>query len=321
MTDMTPLAAPAEPAWHEGELALQARAGAVTRMRGIGITQVGRRWMPDQHQAFYAQLPFVVLGSVDAQGRPWATLRAGPVGFMQALDSRQLALDLAYQPEDPADAGVASDKGVGMLGIELHTRRRNRLNGVVRHRHAHGFTLEVNQAFGNCPRYIDKRQFRLSADAPGPVRHSAQLHMEDRAQIAAAQSFYVATYIEREGQLQVDVSHRGGKSGFVHVNARGVLTVPDFNGNLFFNTLGNMLVNPKAGVVFVDPVTGDLLQITGRTELLLDATLTTLFDGAERLWRLYPEAVVRRPAGLPIRWNAIEGGDSPHSQATGQWPA
>jgi predicted pyridoxine 5'-phosphate oxidase superfamily flavin-nucleotide-binding protein len=140
--------------WHEGELRLQRSVGAVERMVKPGQLQMARDWLPDQHREFYAQLPFVVLGSVDPQGNPWATLRAGRPGFMQSPDPQRLVLDLPREPADPADAGLEDGDGVGMLGIELHTRRRNRLNGFVRRSSEVTFEIDPTQSYGNCPRYI-----------------------------------------------------------------------------------------------------------------------------------------------------------------------
>ncbi|MGO7969101.1 flavin-nucleotide-binding protein, partial [Rhizobium ruizarguesonis] len=73
-----------------------------------------------------------------------------------------------------------------------------------------------------------------------------QQHLDDRARqmVEGADTFLVASYVDRDnGERQVDVSHRGGNAGFVHIGADGVLTIPDFPGNRFFNTLGNFLVN------------------------------------------------------------------------------
>ncbi|MFB4394028.1 MULTISPECIES: pyridoxamine 5'-phosphate oxidase family protein [unclassified Pseudomonas] len=306
-------------AWHEGELRLQGFVGAVERMEGIGKTQMARDFMPDQHREFYGQLPFVVLGSVDPNGDAWATLRAGQPGFMHSPEPRRLVLDLPREPADPADAGLEDGHGVGMLGIELHTRRRNRLNGNVRRSRATGFEIIPTQAYGNCPRYIHLRRYAFDDSAPGPVSESSTLEAADRAMIQAADSFYVASYVERDGVRQVDVSHRGGKPGFVHIGEDGTLTVPDFNGNLFFNTLGNMVVNPRAGLVFVDMRSGDLLQITGSTEVLMDDPETQAFVGAERMWRLRPQRVIRRPGGLPLRWVDMDDGISPNALMTGSW--
>ena len=59
------------------------------------------------------------------------------------------------------------------------------------------------------------------------------------------------------------MSHRGGKPGFVGVQG-DTLAIPDFRGNRFYNTLGNLLGDPRAGLLFVDFASGDILQIQGR---------------------------------------------------------
>lgn len=315
----TPLNAVAPSPWHEGELTLQASVGAVERMKVPGQRQMARDYMPDQHREFYAQLPFVVLGAVDPQGDVWATLRAGKPGFMHSPVPRVLHVDLPRDPDDPADAGMDDGDGIGMLGIELHTRRRNRLNGNIRRTGGPGFEIEPTQSYGNCPQYIQLREYRFDDAGPGPVVESNALDERARQMITAADSFYVASYIVRDGVRQVDVSHRGGKPGFVRIDDDGTLTIPDFSGNLFFNTLGNFLVNPRAGLIFIDFHTGDLLQMTGRSEVVLDAPEIAAFLGAERMWRFHPQRVVQRTAGLPLRWTDMEQGTSPNVSITGSW--
>ncbi len=115
------------------------------------------------------------------------------------------------------------------------------------------------------------------------------------------------------------MSHRGGKPGFVRIGGDGVLTIPDFAGNLLFNTLGNLLANPKAGLLFVDFESGDLLQLTGDAEVILDSPEIAAFQGAERLWRFTPRRIVYRPGALPLRWSFQQDGWSPNSLMTGSW--
>jgi ferredoxin-NADP reductase/predicted pyridoxine 5'-phosphate oxidase superfamily flavin-nucleotide-binding protein len=310
--------------WHDGEIALQRSAGVAERMADVG-RRVIRDYMPDQHRDFFAQLPFVVLGSVDTQGDPWATLRAHEPGFMQSPDPKHLALSLGRDPGDPAEAGFNDGDAIGLLGIELHTRRRNRMNGTVRRLDESGFTIAVHQSYGNCPQYIQLRQFGFTRPANQfqpveTIQHLDRLTERAREMIARADTFFVASYVDLpEGGRQVDVSHRGGKPGFVAVSDTGVLSVPDFAGNLFFNTLGNFSVNPRAGLVFVDFATGDLLQITGVPELVLDGPEIAAFQGAERFWRLTPTRIVYRPAGLPLHWTEEQNGASPNSLMTGDW--
>lgn len=305
--------------WHEGELTLQRSVGAVEMMVSVGERQLARDWMPAQHREFYEQLPFVVLGAVDAQGHPWATLRVGQPGFMHSPDPQTLHIDLPPQPDDPAQQGLNEGDAVGLLGIELHTRRRNRMNGELLPHGGEGLRIGVQQAYGNCPRYINLRQYAFVSHAPGQVHEQSVADPLVRRIVTAADSFYVATYVERDGERQVDVSHRGGKSGFVRMDEDGTLTIPDFSGNLFFNTLGNILLNPRAGLVFVDFETGDLLQMSGSAQVLLDSPEIAAFQGAERLWRFTPERIVYRQAAIALRWKEEGAGASPHSQMTGSW--
>jgi ferredoxin-NADP reductase/predicted pyridoxine 5'-phosphate oxidase superfamily flavin-nucleotide-binding protein len=208
---------------------------------------------------------------------------------------------------------------IGMLGIELHTRRRNRMNGNIRRLLDHGLEISVSQAYGNCPRYINLRQYSFVREQAGDVRHLVVTDPLARRLITAADSFYIATYVERDGERQVDASHRGGKPGFVRMDEDGTLTIPDFSGNLFFNTLGNILLNPRAGLIFVDFKTGDLLQMTGSAQVLLDDPEIAAFQGAERLLRFKPQRVVYRQAAIPLRWKDQSAGDSPNSLMTGSW--
>ena len=190
-------------------------------------------------------------------------------GFCSRPIPYRLRIAAARDPDDPADSGLNDGDAIGLLGIELHTRRRNRLNGRVRRDGATSFEVMVQQSFGNCPQYIQLRDFAFVRDpatpAPAPPRELDRLDDRARAMIAGADTFFVASYVDdAERGRMVDVSHRGGKPGFVRVGADGVLTIPDFSGNRFFNTLGNLIANPKAGLLFVDFETGDLLQLIRR---------------------------------------------------------
>jgi predicted pyridoxine 5'-phosphate oxidase superfamily flavin-nucleotide-binding protein len=290
--------------WHEGELALQRSIGSEEALAEVG-PKVVRDYLTEQHRGFYPLLPFVVLGTVDRAGDVWATIRAGRPGFLSSPDPARLDLALRPEPWDPAEQGIEDGAPIGLLGIDLTTRRRNRLNGPVLGRTARGFSLAVGQSFGNCPKYITLRSpvepAEESFEAP---QRLDRLDAVARRLIESSDTFFVASYAQgSDGQRQVDVSHRGGDAGFVRMDEEGVLTIPDYSGNRFFNTLGNLISNPKAGLVFVDFATGDLLQMTGRAEVSLESPDIATMRGAERLWRFYPERIVRRAGGLPLRWH------------------
>lgn len=309
--------------WHAGELAMQRSAGSADKLATRGHLLL-RDHLIDQHRQFYPLLPFIVAGAVDRNGDAWATILSNMPGFLQAPDPYRLSIAAGRDPNDPADGGMNDGDAIGLLGIELHTRRRNRLNGLVRRTGAQAFEVLVQQSFGNCPQYIQLRDFAFARDPATPPREAAceldRLDDRSRAMIAGADTMFVASYVDDAARgRMVDVSHRGGRPGFVRIGADGVLTIPDFSGNRFFNTLGNLVANPKSGLLFVDFKTGDELQLTGDAEVILDSREIAAIQGAERLWRFAPRRILYRPDALPLRWSFQPDGWSPQSLRTGTW--
>ncbi len=288
-------------AWpfHPGELEAQARAGGGARGGAI------RSSMPDQHRTFFEALPFVVVASAD-HGQPVATIWTGAPGFVTAPDPRTLRIAVAPDPSDPATPAFAVGAPIGILGIELATRRRNRANGVITGADAAGLVVAIQQSFGNCPQYIQPRDVHRVAPSAGSTERFDRLDREAAAAIGRADTFFVASAARTDEPTGgVDVSHRGGPSGFVRVDG-DVLTIPDFAGNRYFNTLGNLVSEPRAALLFVDFARGDLLHVQGTTEILWDAAPMQAAGGAdptERLWRVRVTRGWRRRGALALRWS------------------
>jgi predicted pyridoxine 5'-phosphate oxidase superfamily flavin-nucleotide-binding protein len=309
----------AESPFHAGEQAVQARAGSRERMAEIGH-RVMRTAMPAQHREFFPLLPFVVLGAVDDGGQSRATLLAGEPGFVSSLDETHLRVDALPPDDDPLRPLLREGAALGLLGIELPTRRRNRANGRIAERDARGFSLHVLQSFGNCPKYIQRRVLRANGEPTGhAAQRSDRLSDASAALVRAADTFFIASHASGEApSAGSDVSHRGGRRGFVHVgDDGGTLTWPDFTGNTFFNTLGNLAAEPRAGLVFPDFTNGDLLHVNGRAEIVWDGPQLARFAGAERLVRLRVDEALYRPGALPLRWRLLD--ESPALQGTGSW--
>lgn len=314
----------AESPFHPGEIEVQERLGVRNK-----IDQQGRRsirdYLIEQHRQFYTQLPFLVAGTVDARGCPWASLLVGNPGFLSTPDDRTLHVACRPLYGDPLSETLADGVDIGLLGIELHTRRRNRLNGTVTAMGANGFCVQVNQSFGNCPQYIQARMFELTDGvenlaAPKPVYRTLSFKEPERSIISASDTFFIATAFhgeEGDAAKGVDVSHRGGKPGFVRVDGDGTLTFPDFVGNNMFNTIGNLLLNPRAGLLFVDFVNGNLLYLTGTAEVIWSGEEVRAFVGAQRLIRFQISEGYRVEGSLPLRYSAPDY--SPFLKRTGSW--
>lgn len=302
-----------QPTFHEGERAVQARAGSLERMSELG-PRVVRDHMPDQHRELFHQLPTLLVGGLDAMGQPWATVLAGAPGFVHTPDAHHMRIGALPGADDPLADALRLGAPLGLLGLQPHTRRRNRMNGRVVALHADGFTVRVDQSFGNCPQYIQAREPESVARAPGPAEiHGACLTGAARALLDRADTLFIASAAPHAGEpgaatsQGVDVSHRGGLPGFVRIADDGdtsVLTVPDHRGNFFFNTLGNLAARPQAGLLCVDPTTGDVLQIAADAAIVWDPAEVAAVPGAERLLRLRVGSHRWRPGALPLRWSA-----------------
>ena len=305
-------------AFHAGEQALQARVGLRERMAAIGPL-VLRDHMPDPHRELFEKLPTLLLGALDGQGQPWATMLAGPPGFVHTPDAQQMHIDTAPDAADPVLAQLAEQgRGapVGVLGLEPHTRRRNRMNGTVAAFGAHGLSIAVVQSFGNCPKYIQARAPGLravvNARKPGQALGPA-LDAQAIARVRQADTLFIASAsaaqpggARNEG---VDVSHRGGEPGFVQVQEtteKGVvgvvLRLPDYPGNQFFNTLGNLALHPQAGLLIVDYDEGGLLHIAAHAQLLWDDAARAPWPGAQSVLQLTVQHALWRPQVVPWRW-------------------
>lgn len=319
-------AAPDDSPFHAGEQAMQERAGVRHRAEAMGRHMI-RSFMPDQHRELFEKLPFVVVGSLDAQRRPWASILSGRPGFMISPDPQTLTIAAQPAAGDPLREGLAEGASVGLLGIELQTRRRNRMNGTIVDAGEGAFSVRVDQSFGNCPQYIQSRwpdHVDTDQTQHTVLREGPQLSERARGMIHRADTFFIATASphpeRRDGREGVDVSHRGGKPGFVRVSdgAGGtILTAPDFRGNNAFNTFGNIAVNPRAGLLFADFESGDMLQVTGRAEIVWDDPELAAFRGALRLLRFRVDEGVLLEGALPLRWSAPDY--APQLAATGSW--
>ncbi|SHH71240.1 pyridoxamine 5'-phosphate oxidase family protein [Massilia sp. CF038] len=266
--------------FHPGELRAQHLAGVVGNGAGI------RAFMPEQHRLFFEAQACMFVATIDANGQPRAQVLHGSPGFVHTPDdvSLTIATEARFTPGSP----------IGLLGLDFSNRRRNRANGVVRSSVPGQLVLDLRESFGNCPRYISLRDLHLAAPAPGPVTHFAGLDPAAAALVAQADTFFIAT---SGGVHGVDISHRGGAPGFVRIDGTS-LQVPDYAGNRFFNTLGNLVLDARAALLFLDFARGDVLELQG------SVSISWQQDGAAqvRSWRFDCRAGTLARAALPLRW-------------------
>ncbi len=300
-----------ESPFHEGERQVQQRMGVRDDIEPWA-RKVVRSVLSEQHRNFYAGLPFLVAAARDARGQPWATLLVGAPGFAHSPEPGRLAIEAQTVAGDALNHALVDGTELGILGIELSTRRRNRVNGRVRLSDGRRLDLAVEQAFGNCPQYIHPREWTF-VDAPrhaAPHPRRATLSADNVTWIEDADTMFIASGHSGEGEspsFGMDASHRGGEPGFVRVLSDTTLVFPDYAGNNHYNTIGNLTMDPRVGLLFVDFQTGGMLQLTGRATIEWDSARIAEFPGAQRLVAIAIEEVIELPAAILLRWTADSG--------------
>jgi len=274
--------------YHLGELAVQRRANEadIARINGTVIDSN----IPAGALHFIARQPMTIMGSIDPDGRLWASALFGPPGCVYALDRRNLEIDtsqLVSIVDDPLWHNLEQTANVGVLLVELESRRRLRLNGAAKKVGDYRYRVSVEWAYPNCPKYIQRRQLTLggfeASDQKIVSTQGIKLTETQKGLITNADTFFVASSNPNHG---VDASHRGGNPGFVQFINNTTLRIPDYVGNSMFNTLGNINSYPYAGLLFIDFDAGRLLQLTGCAEIFWDADdPQELTGGTYRFWQ------------------------------------
>ena len=286
--------------YHAGELGVQVRAGV--QELAEQSERVIKTTIKPVAQEFLRQQPLAFVASVDAQGWVWASVVAGPPGFMVAVDDGTIHIGEAPALSDPLHDNLRVNSDVGLLIMEFATRRRMRVNGRAELQPDGSFYVHARQVYANCPKYIQARRFEVITSAeqnPSDVSRTDRLTASQEQWLTHADTFFIATAHPEGG---ADASHRGGNPGFVTVVDPNTLIWPDYVGNMMFNTLGNIAANPRAGLLFLDFDTGSTLQLAGEANIIWDAAQVAQYKEAERLVSYRIEQVLEIQNKLPLRW-------------------
>jgi predicted pyridoxine 5'-phosphate oxidase superfamily flavin-nucleotide-binding protein len=255
--------------FHEGELRAQELAGEQKLGESNGA-MIGNKIMSGAMNFIRTQ-KMAVVSSRDTAGRRWASVVLGKAGFLEPSSDRRF-LTMAIDPAendalDPLWENLKADAHIGVLIIELASRRRLRVNGLaVRANDALSVTVE--ESFANCPKYITRREIKVEPrEQIANEERVLQGHTLGEPQIsmvAKTDMLFLATGHPQRG---ADASHRGGNPSFVEVVDGNTLRIPDYSGNSLFNTLGNLLVDPWYGMLIPNFQSGRMLQLTGTAKV------------------------------------------------------
>lgn len=293
--------------FHAGERAVQQCAGeAAIADRNIAVLTdtviAGAR-------PFIAKQFMVVVSSIDPSGAVWSSVIFGKPGFLHTDTGRTIAIDVPDKERDMMDplwANIRAHADLGMLFIELGSRRRYRVNGTLLRLDESGAEVSIREAYPNCPKYIQRRLLRQMGDARLPVQSAEGSSLRGTVEevIRQADTAFVAS---RHAETGADASHRGGAPGFLHVLDETTLRVPDYIGNSLFNTLGNFKVNSRAGLCIIDFTNGQLLQLTGNALTRWDQDDPhNETGGTRRFWEFKTEKWILRDTPQPLAWEYLD---------------
>ena len=286
--------------FHSGELTVQSRLGV--REQADDLTGMIRATIPAAVAEFLAQHAFAILSATDEDGNVWASPIAGPAGILSAPDPGTVGIHLD-RLDPPLAPELVHGEFAGLLVIDFDRRLRIRINGTLT-RTPEALLLRVVEFYGNCTKYIQRRSPR--PECPPSVKGnaakgSAALTEAQRAWIARSDTFFIATQHAHNG---ADASHRGGRPGFVTSPDAHTLVWPDYRGNNLFNTLGNLEVDPRAGLLFLDFDSGSSLQLTGKATLQISTPTTAAPIG--RSIRFEISSVCELASAASLRYSLVE---------------
>lgn len=276
-------------AFHSGEVAVQQRAGHVLSGRI-------KNTIPPIAARFLSTQGFCVVAGRDAGGRVWTSMLSGPAGFMTADDERTVRVRARPLESDPLHRLLTVGGDVGT--IVMDSSRRMRVNGVLTPS-ADGFTIHTEQVFSNCRRYISDRHGAQTPSRPGRVVSGTELSSDQVDLVRGADTFFIGTCHPHGA---ADASHRGGNPGFVQVESPTTVRWPDYDGNAMFMTLGNLALDPRVGLLFLDWSSGTLLHLSGRAVLDWDQRSAATMPGAQRVVGMSIDAVQQRERAVSMRW-------------------
>ena len=199
---------------------------------------------------------------------------------------------------------------VGLLIIDLANRGRVRLNGRASAGPNGALLVQIEEAFGNCQRYIQSRVAETDADtnadtsvevAVGADR-STSLSDAQRQWVTSADTFFIATAHPERG---ADASHRGGPPGFVQVLDERHLRFPDYARQQYVPDARQPRRRSTAGLLFVDFESGRTLQLSGQVRVIWDGPDVQQVAGAERLVEFEVTAVVDSAGPRLPHWRFI----------------
>ena len=289
--------------FHSGEIAIQSRAGV--RDTAERVSRIMSANLPRNAQYFLEMQRMVVIGTIDENEQVQASLLIGNPGFIKALDNKTIQIDTSVIQDDSITKNIQNRTEIGILAIDLASRLRLKIKGNAQLMDG-CISITIKRAYGQCPKYIQAREVKssnLEALPKQRIKHSEYLSEDLQNFIALSDTFFIASHHQDSG---IDVSHRGGNPGFIKILNQNKILFPDYSGNSMFNTLGNIFLNPRTSLLFIDFEEGYTLKLNGNANIIWDQEQIAEFAGAERLVEFEIVDVQLNRGAVLVEWKFID---------------
>jgi uncharacterized protein len=287
--------------FHPGELEAQARSDETVAAQRLG--PVVRPFLVPAGTELIESARLAAATTLDPDGAPTLSLLTTEAGGFGTVGHSGLTIPrAALVPEDVLFANVKGDRRIGLVFLDPSTRGRFRVNGEVVNFRTDPLEVTIVEAFPNCKKYLVRQELTANGRAPGESgeargRGIAPAHA---ALLREASLIFVGT---ANPQGHFDAATRSGDPGFVREIAPGHFEIPDLPGNAMYQSIGNLLLEPRASIGL----------LAGSEFVVLTGSATTHWEeaaerqgGTGRFWRFRPEHWRRVPLSLPVRLTGYE---------------
>jgi len=295
-----------ESPFHQGEVFVQERVGEEDL--AAKNSRIIKDYIPPNAIDFVNHQLMLIVASLDDHQNIWTSILIGKSGFVTVVDEKTIKINLTELVSDSQDSfwgNVRAKTDIGILFIDLFTRRRLKVNGRASWSES-DLIISVDTAYPNCPRFIQKREIEVAEheDEIIPPKKGSSLTGELINWIQKSDTLFVGSANERN---EMDVNHRGGNPGFIQILDDNTLKIPDYPGNSMFNTLGNFMLNPNAGLLLVEFEIGKILQLTGTGEIIwTEENSENETGGSRRLWKFHINEWLETDLPKGVQWNFVE---------------
>jgi uncharacterized protein len=277
-----------------------------THGSGVAFDRKKQCFLSTEMKDFAESRDFCIISFVATNAQVCGRLLHGRLGeFAKAPDEHHLIIQPLNLTLDDLPLGKpdAGSWRLGIIFIEFETRKRVCVHATAKWEETAGcLVVEVTESFCHCAKYINPT-YRIARFAASGLREFTRAEFAMAANrggliqqlvgFLANQGVAFLCTVDRNGQCAVN--HRGGKRGFISVNAiegEACLLLPDYTGNGAFEAIGNIWETGRAAVFVPDPERGYGVCVSGSAEIFDGQVLQTepfvRFSGAQRVLAIHP---------------------------------